>query len=355
MIFKEVKFFKIKFKNINMSASSDYYKLIRLRLAKSKQAFQKENLSDNIQTDIDEANSDGNSCKLETEKSDISLSLINFKEDQLKKWHNFALQTYFTKISHIKPTTKKYYLQIILEFIRFSPEIDPEDIWNFMEYKFKLKQSDSEFNIPYSKTQSKYANAIRRFVQNIYTIDPLRIKCQYYKNKSRVAKEFPPKLTYQNIFEVYSTLISHKKIEDALILNFIYTYAINPYVIYTLTYEGIDENGFITYWDFKSSSNTVKPLHTELLNDIKLFKLLTSSTKKIDFVSERTSPNYTVIRGTFIFSVTPTNIFNRFKRKFGIKSMKLSFTPGDVIKLSKYMTRKHDSNYYPKITILKGQ
>ena len=47
MIFKEVKFFKIKFKNINMSASSDYYKLIRLRLAKSKQALQKENLSDN--------------------------------------------------------------------------------------------------------------------------------------------------------------------------------------------------------------------------------------------------------------------------------------------------------------------
>ena len=120
---------------------------------------------------------------------------------------------------------------------------------------------------------------------------------------SKLLKKFPPKLTYKNIFEMYSTLISSGKIEDALILNFIYTYAINHYVIYTLTYEGIDESGLITYCDFKSSSNVIKPLHIELLNDIKMFKLLTSSEKKINVVNERTYSNYTVIKGALFLAL----------------------------------------------------
>ena len=86
-----------------------------------------------------------------------------------------------------------------------------------------------------------------------------------------------------------------------------------------------------------------------------MFKLLTSSEKKINVENEITCPNYTWIRGTFIFSITPSNIFNRFKRKFRVKATKLNFTPEDIIKLSKYMTRQHDSNYYKKITILNGE
>ena len=194
-----------------MSASNSYYKLIRLRLEKSKQSLLNETSIDYIQSEMNVSNIILHSNMLDSEKSNLSSTQSINKADQLKKWHKFVLQSYFSKIAHIKPSSKKYYLQIILEFIRFSPEIDPEDISNFMNYKFKLINQNFEFKIPYSKTQTKYANEIRRFVQNIYSIDPLRIKCEYYKNQSKITKEFPPKLSYKDIFEMYSALISNGK------------------------------------------------------------------------------------------------------------------------------------------------
>ena len=58
------------------------------------------------------------------------------------------------------------------------------------------------------------------------------------------------------------------KFKDPLILSFIYTYAINLYVIYILTYEGIKDNGFIEYLYFKLYSNVMKSLHKKIKNNI---------------------------------------------------------------------------------------
>ena len=39
--------------------------------------------------------------------------------------------------------------------------------------------------------------------------------------------------------------------QDALVLNLMYSLAIDPYVLYTLTYEGINNDREIKYWDYK--------------------------------------------------------------------------------------------------------
>ena len=91
-----------------------------------------------------------------------------------------------------------------------------------------------------------------------YTIDPLGIKCSYYKRKSKTEKEQPPKMTYQDVFRAYEELLLLKQYQDAIILNFIYTYAIDPYVINTLSYEEIFEEGILKFWDFKSSTILTK-------------------------------------------------------------------------------------------------
>ena len=103
-----------------------------------------------------------------------------------------------------------------------------------------------------------------------YTIDQLGIKCSYYKRKSKTEKEQPPKMTYQDVFRAYEELLL-KQYQDAIILNFIYTYAIDPYVINTLTYEEIFEEGILKFWDYKSYTILTKVISRDLINDLNFF------------------------------------------------------------------------------------
>ena len=53
------------------------------------------------------------------------------------------------------------------------------------------------------------------------------------------------------------------------------------------------------------------------------------------------------VSGTFIFNISPTNIYNRFKRKFGNKLKWFKFTPLNVIQLSKYKRKMELKDFYP--------
>ena len=129
-----------------------------------------------------------------------------------------------------------------------------------------------------------------------------------------------------------------------------YTYSIDPYVIYMLTFEGICDDNSIKFWDYKSSSYITKPLNNELLVDLYYFKNYLKLTNSEQSETERTSQDDVTIRGTFIFSYSPTNIYNRFKRKFSNMLPWFNFTPKNVIELSKSLSKPNNQNYYPKIT-----
>ena len=51
-----------------------------------------------------------------------------------------------------------------------------------------------------------------------------------------------------------------------------YSLGIDPYTIYLLTYEGIQSDVRIEYWDSKSSSMKSEILAKILLNDINFYK-----------------------------------------------------------------------------------
>ena len=137
-----------------------------------------------------------------------------------------------------------------------------------MIHKFKNLNHNSEFKHPYSKTEGKYASAIKRFLENIYTIDPLGIKISYYKRRSKTERNKPPKMTSSDLYRAYNELMTNFQFQDALIINLMYSLAIDPYVLYTLTYEGINNDGEIKYWDYKQKTFVCKQLHKELRNDI---------------------------------------------------------------------------------------
>ena len=90
----------------------------------------------------------------------------------LRDWHVFVLKSYFSKLSSLKPIKIKKYKQVILDFIYFSSEINPEDLEDledFISFKFKQNLEEYEFKIPYSKTQGKYLDILKRFLNSIST------------------------------------------------------------------------------------------------------------------------------------------------------------------------------------------
>ena len=111
----------------------------------------------------------------------------------------FAIENYFAKRKTIKPRTRKDYAKIIKDFIKFSPKINPEDLEPFIVFKFKLSGKNSNFKIPFSKTEGKYASEIKIFLESIYTIDQLGIKIDYYKRRSKTERNKSPVMTHQNV------------------------------------------------------------------------------------------------------------------------------------------------------------
>ena len=95
------------------------YILIRLRLEKSKQSLLNEASIDCIQSEMNVSNIILHSNMLDSEKSNLSSTQSINKADQLKKWHKFVLQSYFSKIAHIKPSTKNTICRLFLSLLDF--------------------------------------------------------------------------------------------------------------------------------------------------------------------------------------------------------------------------------------------
>ena len=111
-----------------------------------------------------------------------------------------------------------------------------------MVFKFKLSDKNSEFKISFSKTEGKYAYAIKKFLESICTIDSLGIKIDYYKRRSKTERNKPSVMTHQDVYNAFRELISLRQYRDGLALNLMHSLAIDPYALYMLAYKGILNN-----------------------------------------------------------------------------------------------------------------
>ena len=124
--------------------------------------------------------------------------------------------------------------------------------------------------------------------------------------------------------------------QDALILHLIYYLSLDPYHIYSLTFDGIINMNQIQYWDYKSSTKKTCFLYYELWSDINTIKQYQEKENNQVRQTLRVMINKTAIRGKFLISISPTNIYNRFHRKLGNSLKDFDLTSNDIIKLSKY-------------------
>ena len=114
-----------------------------------------------------------------------------FNEDvkkQFAEWHKFVFYIFFSKYSNLNSKTRKAYIKAIWDFMKFSPNLEPEDFEPFINSRFNLANQSSEFKTPYSGTPAKYAITIKRFLSSIYTVDDLTLYINHYKKKSPFKK-----------------------------------------------------------------------------------------------------------------------------------------------------------------------
>ena len=255
-----------------MSSQNSYYKLIQEKIEKAKIAtvdFLKQPDLDNS-THIPPSISFESTLSLQSNSD--SYLILSDQKDQYKEWHKFALQIFFSKCSHVKLRTKKDYLKIINNFIEYSPDLNPEELESFMEHKFKISNKEYDFKSPYSKNQAKYALTIKRFLQSVYSISRIDIDIKHYQKRTKLEKELIHTINHQDTLRAYQELSDNGLIKDAMILLTIYTLSIDPYTIWLLTYEGLQNEGYITYWDHKTRELKSQQISKEFVNNFIYFK-----------------------------------------------------------------------------------
>ena len=125
-----------------------------------------------------------------------------------------------------------------------------------------------------------------------------------------------------------------------------YSLSLDPYHIYSLRYEDILSKNLIQYLDYKSSVNKICYLYYELWSDIYVIKRYREANNCIRRKIIRTMIDKTKIKIEFIINISPTNIYNRFHRKFGNSIKDFDLTQNDIIQLSKFDSQKITKDLY---------
>ena len=123
--------------------------------------------------------------------------------------------------------------------MEYSPDLNPEDLKHFKKFKFKNSDRNWEFKHPYYGTQAKYASTIKRFLQIVFTTDPIKVKIKHYKLKRNNTAEILTKMDYKDVIKAYGELSKLGQYEDAVIIPAMHILTLDLYALYMLTYEGI--------------------------------------------------------------------------------------------------------------------
>ena len=123
--------------------------------------------------------------------------------------------------------------------------------------------------------------------------------------------------------------------EDALIIHFIYSLGASPEAIALLTFDSINEDCFIQYFDTKGLEFKNVKLNENLMRDIMFLKLFREKNQLTNDDQSRCHRDKLVIVGEFIISVSATSIYNRFFRGFEGALQWFKYSLQQIIKLSK--------------------
>ena len=329
-----------------MEKSSNYYKNIYDRFLKSQ-------ISSNQPTSVNILNN--SNSKSESKFIDFpstfskSLSISTKSKivaKQIRKDHYESIKSYLSSLNHLQQSTLIDYAQTIVNFLSFSPDCRIEDFEGYLKFKSRYSNSlkNEEFKI--KGTLIKHYTIVKKYLEYTHNqkIDSLRV--DHYKKPANVEVYPYPLLTKEEVFKNYKVLLDKKKYEDAVLLHLMFTLGMTPYTISLLTFESLTDFKTLKYFDHKTRSVIEAKLTEELLNELIYLKIYKNNLKELNQDEERKSLDGKIIKGTFIFSDSPTSICNKFARKFGGLLLNFDITPRDMAIISRYYRRIDDNSLY---------
>ena len=123
-------------------------------------------------------------------------------------------------------------------------------------------------------------------------------------------------------------------LQDVLNLHIIYSIGINSETVVLLTFDSINENGKMRYFDTLKLKYVDNILNQNIIRDIKLFKDTMLEIKSETKNNFRCFQDKAIVMSEFIFEYTSSAIYNRFARCFGEKLKWFKYTPNQIVKLS---------------------
>ena len=230
--------------------------------------------------------------------------------------------------------------------MRYLPSISPMDLHMFLKSKFPDESIIIDDTLHLKGQALKYFNVIARFLKFNNQSVNIKTCMQYYTKSTSRFNLVKPKMTKSAVFNLYTSLASMGLIEDAINIHLMFTLWIDPYDLYTLRFDDIEEDNCFQWWDYRVSRFKSWELKNSLKNELKYLKIFLEKKNGVLRKLIRVSLDGIKISGTFILQVTPTAIFNRFNRKFSGKLENCEFTPKDIVESSQwiYSDFKEDSS-----------
>ena len=189
----------------------------------------------------------------------------------------------------------------------------------------------------------KYAHIISRFLYAVYNNSHQSWNSILpYISDSFRQRLFAPELTEELLIYSIKKLYDEFKLEDALILRFMYEFRLTPSEIYLLNTESFtDSESLIFIKEENTNVKTIKVSQT-LRNDIKFYIIYRKLTGNEIVLCSRITQNGVALNWKFIFTQKPKTIYNHFNSRFGGTLPWFNFTPRAIVTLSKNNYKKSE-------------
>ena len=270
---------------------------------------------------------------------DIFRDILKNKREakELRKIHEEMFETYVSSLDYVDMKTAKGYCRIISKFLLFSPSVDPDELDPFLTREFKLEQKSASLIQNLKGTSLNYYRCINAFLKSVYSTGYSSLSPDYasslkigFKNKEAFA-------SLSDVLNAYYELTKIGKHEDALILHLTYSLGVNLETLSLFTYDSIDDDNSIKYFDTLKMEYVDAKLNEHLIRDISHFKEITRNFTQETRNGYKCFKDKAVVMGDFMFDWTPSTIYNRFASCFGGKLSWFKYTPDKIVQLSKMM------------------
>ena len=261
-------------------------------------------------------------------------------------------ETYISSLHYIIMKTAKGYYRIIIKFLLFSSSVDPDELEPFLTTEFKLEQKIGTLIQNLKGTSLNYYRCINAILKSVYSTvyssfleEPnqtriwsenlvLLISPDY---ASSLKSEFKSKegfASLSDVLNVYSELTKFGKYENALVLQLTYFLDVNLETLTLFTYDSIDDDNNIKYFDTLKIVYFYAKLNVHLIRDISHFKEIMRNFKQEARDDYKCIKDKDIVMGDFIFDWTSSTICDWFGRSFGGKPFCFKYTPDKIVQLS---------------------